>query len=438
MAVALDPLTHLAQQVEDAATDSDLEPSERLLKLRVLRERLLDLAGRADRYIADQNRLREHETSAEGRLILRARQYASLREELHSTGSHTLEELDGLGFVSHEELDHLAEEGLLEEAVRGLVRRWDVTEERKHPRRQGRWTRKPGGGAGDGAVDQRYRHYFQDHPDAIPAHIERLVPTRQDPPDKRARARKHLNDARAGRKQKRKPLDVRENGDGTLSIIDGNSTYAELKDEGLTHLPVLIGEGEPGEAAVGRTAGDISERAAKAEQSITPLLKTVVPEVGGKLDGLEFRLKSRESIQSKIRRKQEKYPGMTADRAGAKVMDAVRYTAVYPAENYVEGIDRAVSALEKHGLKVVEKRNYWGRDDDYDGVHAIMRGSDDVPIELQFHTPESLNTKQVLNHPLFEGLRESKDSHERYGLWQKMLANQRKVPRPPGIEKLEA
>lgn len=407
-----DPLTALRDQVENAIADPDLEPIERTSRLRDLRERLADVVGLADRYLSSTERLRESEASRAARDVLWARGQADLREQLEEAGAETGE------LPSHELLDELGEEGLLVEAA-GLMRKeWD---ESKHKR----------GEAGKFA----HTDFFKAAEGTTMAHTSRLRPTRQDPPEHVAKAAQFADEARQGLRQKRKPLDVRENGDGTLSIIDGNSTYEALKDK-LDQFPVTIGEGDAETATLDRVSGEISSHAAEAEPSITPTLKAVTTELGGKLEGLEHKLKSPESIKSKIKRKQEKYPGMTADRAGLKILDAVRYTAVFPSSNYTQGISRTLDALTKQGFTPYDLKNYWGQGDDYDGFHAILTGPNGVKVELQFHTPESLQTKEKLNHPLFEQFRDSHDPKARYQLWQQMVANSAKIAPPPGIEAL--
>lgn len=409
--MAADPLTVIRAQVEDAIADPSLEPVERVARLRDLRERMADIVGVADTYIGSVSRLREAESSRSARDVLWLRRQADLQES--SEGGP--DEWKGL---TRGELDELAEEGLLEEVAGVMRAAWD---ESKHKR-------GPGG---------KFSHtdFFQAHPGQVMASTDRLRPTRQDPPEHIAKAARYADEARRGLRSKRKPLDVRENGDGTLSIIDGNSTYEALKDK-LTHFPVTVGQGDPGEAATARVVDEIHRNAVAAEPLVTPALKTVTAELGGKLEGLQHRLKGPDSIRSKIARKQEKYPGMSADRAGKKVLDSVRYTAVFPATNYVQGIGKTLEALQKQGFAPYETRNYWGLQDDYDGYHAIMRGPKGVMVEVQFHTPDSLSTKEKLNHPLFEQYRDSHDPAARKLIYAQMVANSAKIEQPPGIETL--
>lgn len=445
--MTLDPIAELTRQIEAAASDPGLTPRERLLKLRALRERVVDLAGVADRHINDVHQLREARAAEETRDVLRARELAGVRESLELDGVDSLT-LDEAGLTSHAELDDFAEEGLLSEAVAAIVKhpiagKFDT---HLHPHGTGGQFERtfhdeqkpqPAVDMHGGPVDERYKDYFKPDPEATIAHIDRLRPTREDAPEHVAKARKNLNNAKRGLILKRKPLDVAENGDGTLSIIDGNSTHAALKAEGLTHLPVKINHdvADAGEASADRVADEIAAKAAKAEKDVTPAISNVVESAGGRMEGLEHRLKTRESIKSKIKRKQEKYPGLPANKAGEKVKDAVRYTAVVPKESYVQSIGATTKKLEAAGYKPNEQRNYWGGGDDYDGHHVILTGPDGTNVELQFHTEESLAAKEKL-HPLFEAFRDTTDSSERYKLWKQMQAITAKTPIPEGVDAL--
>lgn len=462
--MAVDPLSDLRAQLDAAASDPSLTPGERALKLRGLRERLVDLAGTADRYLGDLQNLRESEASDLARDLLWARGRADLRETLVREGSDP-HELDEAGYLSHDELDRLAEEGLLVEALSTIKKILSPQDQlRLHPhgghgRFKETYTSKPKpppdhppapvGAVGAPhpthvyddkgqvhEVDQRYRDYFKHDPEATVVHADRLQPTRKEPQEKVDSARQNADAAKAGTIPKRKPLDATENGDGTLSIVDGNATHAALSAEGLTHFPVKITPGNAEDIARGRVADELAAGAAKAEPTVTKTLEATTTALGGKLEGLQYRLKSHESLISKIKRKQDKYPGMKPNEAGSRITDALRYTAVFPSQNYTEGVQSVLDALDAQGFQVWMKENYWGGRDDYNGFHANLSGPDGTNIELQFHTPDSLSVKEQKQHPIYEKFRESKDSHERWLLWQEMVANAAAIEQPPNVDQL--
>ena len=190
------------------------------------------------------------------------------------------------------------------------------------------------------------------------------------------------------------------------------------------------------ERTLGALSDYVATKAEAAEREVTPSLQKAVSENGGELQGLEHRLKSRASIQSKIRRKRDTMPLATDEERAQSVTDSVRYTAVFDTNSYVAGVERALSGLEKQGYKAVEKENYWGGDDDYDGLHVGLQAPNGSRIELQFHTKDSLGVKSEKNHPIYERFRSSKDPHERWDLWQQMVQNTAAIPQPKGVAEL--
>lgn len=141
-------------QIESAAQTGD--PAERRAKLLVLREGPETALGRIDHYLADDDLRREGELmQAETRHAL-ARHNATIREELVRRGDADEAALDEAGMLSHETLDDLEEEGLLEAAlaelyplqegigsVVGVARKFD-TKLHPHDRGSGRFARTYG------------------------------------------------------------------------------------------------------------------------------------------------------------------------------------------------------------------------------------------------------------------------------------------------------
>jgi len=443
MAVALDPLVAIQTELQATAADPSLDPLERGIKLRDMRSRIVDLLGSCDELLGRVSRVAESEASEQARHLLWARGNADLREALLASGELSEVDLDAAGYLSHVEIDRLEEEGLLEATLAGFTpkRTWV---ESKYRRSHGKFADKPGSGVplagrGGAKVDERYRDYFKDDPEASVVHISRLKPTRKDTPEHIAKARANLNAAKAGQMMKRKPLDVAENGDGTLSIIDGNSTHAALQEEGLTHLPVKInrdvGPGEAEHAARERVATELLDKATKAEPAVTAAMKRVTHDHGGQLTGLDYRLKGHESLVRKLEAKQAKYPNMAPNEVGLRISDPLRYKAIFPPDGYSEGVEATIAALRASGYTPWQIKNHWGGADDYDGLHVNMTGSDGLNIELQFHTPQSVDVEEH-NHPLYEKFRVSKDPAERWALWQEMSKAAASIKQPRDVEKI--
>jgi hypothetical protein len=215
------------------------------------------------------------------------------------------------------------------------------------------------------------------------------------------------------------------------------ATHAVMEREGMTHAPVRVVEDVTTEPEARAAAERVARQAEKNEEQVTPALRESVMGSGGKLEGLQYRLKTRESLERKIRAKREKFVAagqdLSYDEVADRIGDSLRYTAVFESADYAEGIQRTLGRLGEAGFRPYEVENYWGGMDDYEGLHANLVGPEGGKIELQFHTPESLDVKERRNHPLYEEYRESPDALRRFDLYQEMVANMMLGP-PPGVE----
>ena len=149
------------------------------------------LLGTADRLLSDAQRQREAIAAGAAVSRMEARENADLREDALEDGDLTPDELNGAGFLSHQELDELAEEGLLEEALGGILGRGKkalkvVFDPLKHPRgRSGQWRetpdvlRHPSRPPGRATPEVRRQHGR-----STPAQVKRLA---QLEPEERAR-----------------------------------------------------------------------------------------------------------------------------------------------------------------------------------------------------------------------------------------------------------
>jgi hypothetical protein len=66
------------------------------------------------------------------------------------------------------------------------------------------------------------------------------VETSGSSPDSVKEAGRRMREAAARRREKRPPLDVRSNGDGTYTIIDGHATFAVAQESGWSTVPVRV------------------------------------------------------------------------------------------------------------------------------------------------------------------------------------------------------
>jgi hypothetical protein len=125
---------------------------------------------------------------------------------------------------------------------------------------------------------------------------------------------------------------------------------------------------------------------------------------GGRLAGLEHMVKGEERLKEKIAGIME-VPGVSVREAMELVPDAVRYTLTYDdAGRYADGVLAGVDGLKAEGFELIKLKNLWHADQ-YKGVNSQWRRPDTgLRFEMQFHTLESLEAKE-LTHEAYERFR---------------------------------
>lgn len=91
----------------------------------------------------------------------------------------------------------------------------------------------------NGEIAPNYTYYLELTDDAIEIPTQNIIPIRARK-DGIARGRELMADAAKGGMSKRGPLSVRDNGDGTYTLLDGNSTYAIASEAGMPKLPARV------------------------------------------------------------------------------------------------------------------------------------------------------------------------------------------------------
>lgn len=166
----------------------------------------------------------------------------------------------------------------------------------------------------------------------------------------------------------------------------------------------------------------------------------------GRLIGLEYRLKSASSLFRKIMsdmdEERTKPDGMTLLQVCEHCYDILRYTCVLETSEYVEGTKAILKALDgctNGEMKTSQFRvkNFWGKGDAYQGINSVYSlqrgGADPLYFELQFHTPESIKTKEETCHVSYENFRTAVDQEEKAVAWEEMVSVWDLVPVPRGV-----
>jgi hypothetical protein len=181
-------------------------------------------------------------------------------------------------------------------------------------------------------------------------------------------------------------------------------------------------------ADAGKACEDIRT---EGREVIRPAMERVeAADPARRLAGLEHMLKEEDRLKEKMA-DYLRAPGTTVREALDTVPDAVRFTLTYGSERYAEGVLSDVDRLKSEGFELIKLKNLW-TDDQYKGINSQWRRPETgLRFEVQFHTPESLDAKE-LTHKAYERIRSTDSPEER----REMKAYQRQVNAllvtPPG------
>jgi hypothetical protein len=175
----------------------------------------------------------------------------------------------------------------------------------------------------------------------------------------------------------------------------------------------------------------------EGREVILPAMERVeAADPGRRLAGLEHMLKGEDRLKEKIADEMTAKPELTMSKAVDTVVDAVRFTFTYTPRRYAEGTLADVERVKAEGFELVKLKNLW-TDDQYKGINSQWRRPETgLRFEVQFHTPESLDAKE-LTHRAYELIRSTDSPKER----REMKAYQRQVNAllvtPPGTAEIK-
>lgn len=172
----------------------------------------------------------------------------------------------------------------------------------------------------------------------------------------------------------------------------------------------------------------------KDDEAVTTSMLKFASENGMEMAGLQYRLKSTESLARKIQTDANQQ-GISIDEAAANISDVQRFTMLSNNADYTANLQATVDKLEGDGYEVKVK-NFWQTGDPYQGVNLKLK-KDGKTIELQVHTPESHSIKEKKIHPLYEEYRlESTSTDRKRELWGSMVALASSIPLPANYDQL--
>lgn len=176
-----------------------------------------------------------------------------------------------------------------------------------------------------------------------------------------------------------------------------SAALAQMKN---SSMPVVLGKDYSQRAL--DVAQSMMAKVSLVEPKITEDMKRIAASLNAKMVGLDFRLKTTESLAVKLE-KDAAIKG-SFENAEAGIRDAVRYTMVADDQSYTDMVKGAVDQLTASGYSIDQMKNFYDATTSagYKAVHLQMTSPDGQPMELQFHTPESFTVKEDVSHPLYK------------------------------------
>lgn len=188
-------------------------------------------------------------------------------------------------------------------------------------------------------------------------------------------------------------------------------------------------------------ADRIYQNAKKSEPKMTKDVTAVISRSGGKAYGLKNRLKTKESLERKIKT-DAKQKGVSLGQSAKSIKDAVRYTAVLDDNNFVDGYNSIKAQLAEKGYTETRCRNYFDLYRQGKAKHkqitTVYADADGNEFEVQFHTPSSIKAKEKKTS-LYEEARDPKVSKERKTeLGKQMDTFAKRVKTPEGVYSIKS
>ena len=180
------------------------------------------------------------------------------------------------------------------------------------------------------------------------------------------------------------------------------------------------------------------DKARANEKHITPEMLRIAGELGGKMVGLQYSVKTASSVEDKIQRRLKDSRGSKSDvQIVAEMGDLVRYTLEVEHGNLVPATRGTIAKLQELGYTVKKLDNrFLVPNASYMGIHLDVVAPQGQLFELQIHSPDSRAIKDA-THEKYEEAR-SVDTHPKRAkeILEEMRGEWAKLPRPAGIENL--
>lgn len=188
------------------------------------------------------------------------------------------------------------------------------------------------------------------------------------------------------------------------------------------------------EDVAGQFADQLIQRAEDHEPEITPFVSRVVEDAGGRMAGLEFRVKGRDSLVLKLLKEAVEDDDGDLLAVAMAISDVLRFTGQFAPDDYTAGSEAALAAIVAAGYAIRVKNTWGSATNPYRAVNVAITAPDGYVWELQFHTPTSFEVKEAHLHPLYEQRKTVTDPEERQRLFDQMWEWSATIPEPDGAQ----
>jgi len=169
----------------------------------------------------------------------------------------------------------------------------------------------------------------------------------------------------------------------------------------------------------------VYQQAYDAEKIITNDMVEIARKSGGELSGLEYRMKTPESMMGKIARDREAgevAKGISDAEVASRFSDIVRYTQTGSTETLTQQVGQTLSELEAKGYKINKVKNRFdtAAGEYKDMMVQLEHSQTGQKVELQFNTPKNLELKEK-GHKFYEITRDKTKTPEEREVAQKAM-----------------
>ncbi len=148
------------------------------------------------------------------------------------------------------------------------------------------------------------------------------------------------------------------------------------------------------------------DMAKKNEPYISDDLKSCMVD-GCHFEGFDFRIKSINRLREKLLYDTKNVYSGDYVKATNHLYDTLRYTIILPFENHFEYLNNFLNELLDMDYTLVRVKNRW-KEDYCKGVTVVLKNADNIPFELQFHTQENYDMKEIYSREPYKLFRNQK------------------------------